>query len=284
MQKIAAIEDLANYATPGNFNPRASDVVEAVLGDTGKTDQSSPSAPPTSINCATIPASVLAIRSVSDPTLSSNGSHGAAHRINRTIPALHEGMIKIPRVVVTGAAGYLRPHVVTALLDGEARSGRGGEPGKGRARPSRGGRRGRSARTRFRSRCSGARSHAVVHLAWKEQLGRNSSRHMSQLSVHFTLLTSSPSAASRIVARPCGRLLVEVAMETGGDTDRAAFGTGIAKEALRRCASSLAIPSTTSLAYTHAHSTATTDAASPSSASCSTPPTTAAPNSPSRPG
>ena len=95
------------------------------------------------------------------------------------------------RIVVTGAAGYLGPHVVIALLDRGHDVVAAVRPGKGR-RPGSScrSRRGRPPRRRLRPAALwGPTPHAVVHLAWQDGFRHNSSAHMSQLSAHFDLLT-----------------------------------------------------------------------------------------------
>ncbi len=94
------------------------------------------------------------------------------------------------RVVGTGAAGYLGPHVVTALLDR-------GHDVVAAVRPGSGGRLDPRASVvqadilapDFDASAWGALPDAVVHLAWKDGFRHNSSVHMSQLSAHFDLLT-----------------------------------------------------------------------------------------------
>jgi dTDP-6-deoxy-L-talose 4-dehydrogenase (NAD+) len=159
------------------------------------------------------------------------------------------------RVVVTGAAGYLGPHVVTALLD-----------------------RGHDVVAAIRSRGSveldpraeiveadilahdfdpavwGEVPHAIVHLAWKDGFRHNSPAHMTQLSAHFTLLTRlAERGVARIVALGT---MHEVGYWEGAidaDTPTAPLSQyGIAKEALRRSLP-LALPESTSLAWARAY-------------------------------
>ena len=159
------------------------------------------------------------------------------------------------RVVVTGAAGYLGPHVVTALLDRGHDVVAAVRPGKGE---------GLDPRAEvieadllapdFDPSAWGALPHAVVHLAWKDGFRHNSPAHMSQLSAHFTLLTGlAERGVSRIVALGT---MHEVGYWEGAieaSTPTAPLSQyGIAKEALRRSLP-LAIPDTTSLAWARAY-------------------------------
>jgi nucleoside-diphosphate-sugar epimerase len=159
------------------------------------------------------------------------------------------------RVVVTGAAGYLGPHVVSALLDR-------GHDVVATVRPG--------SLVRLDPRAEvveadllapgfdpavwGALPHAVVHLAWKDGFRHNSPAHMSQLSAHFDLLTGlAELGVARIVALGT---MHEVGYWEGAieaATPTAPLSQyGIAKEALRRSLA-LAIPSTTSLAWARAY-------------------------------
>ncbi len=159
------------------------------------------------------------------------------------------------RVVVTGAAGYLGHHVVSALLD------RGHEV-VAAVRPGRAD--GLDARAEVREAdilapdfdpaVWGDLPDAVVHLAWKDGFRHNSPAHMSQLSAHFTLLTSlAGRGVARIVALGT---MHEVGYWEGAidaETPTAPLSQyGIAKEALRRSLA-LAVPETTSLAWARAY-------------------------------
>lgn len=159
------------------------------------------------------------------------------------------------RVVVTGAAGYLGPHVVTALLDRGHDVVAAVRPGKGA---------GLDPRAEvvqadilaadFDPSVWGPVPDAVVHLAWKDGFRHNSAAHMSQLSAHFDLLTGlAERGVPRIVALGT---MHEVGYWEGAiqaDTPTTPLSQyGIAKEALRRSLA-LAIPDTTSLAWARAY-------------------------------
>jgi len=159
------------------------------------------------------------------------------------------------RVVVTGAAGYLGPHVVTALLDRGHDVVAAVRPGSGR---------GLDPRAEvveadilapdFDAARFGELPHAVIHLAWKDGFRHNSSDHMSQLSAHFDLLTGlAERGVARIVALGT---MHEVGYWEGAieaATPTAPLSQyGIAKEALRRSLQ-LAVPSSTSLAWARAY-------------------------------
>lgn len=158
------------------------------------------------------------------------------------------------RVVVTGAGGYLGPHVVKAVLE------RGHEV-LAVVRP------GSSARTdpravrveadilspEFDMGAWGSAA-AIVHLAWEDGFTHNSSAHMGQLSAHYRLLTAAAAAG-------CSRIVALGTMHEVGYWEGAIDATtptaplsqyGIAKDALRR-ALPLALPSSTSLAWARAY-------------------------------
>jgi len=159
------------------------------------------------------------------------------------------------RIVVTGAAGYLGPHVVIGLLDR-------GHDVVASVRPGKGG--GLDPRAEvveadllasdFDAGIWGPTPHAVVHLAWQDGFRHNSTAHMSQLSAHFDLLRSlAERGVRRIVALGT---MHEVGYWEGAieaETPTAPLSQyGIAKEALRRSLP-LAIPPTTSLAWARAY-------------------------------
>jgi len=159
------------------------------------------------------------------------------------------------RVVVTGAGGYIGPHVVTGLLD------RGHEVV---ATVRRRGAAELDPRAQiveadiladdFDPTTWGPVPDAVVHLAWKDGFRHNSPAHMSQLSSHFQLLTTlAQNGVARIVALGT---MHEVGYWEGAieaDTPTSPLSQyGIAKDALRR-ALPLALPATTSLAWVRAY-------------------------------
>ncbi|MDQ1204243.1 NAD(P)-dependent oxidoreductase [Microbacterium sp. SORGH_AS_0862] len=159
-----------------------------------------------------------------------------------------------PRTIVTGAGGYLGPHVVSALAD------RGHEvvavvrPGSTTLLDARA--------TRFEADIlapefdipSWGRSDAVVHLAWKDGFTHNSRAHMEQLSAHYRLLSSLADAdVARIVALGT---MHEIGYWEGAieaDTPTAPKSLyGIAKDALRR-ALEVDVAPRTSLAWARAY-------------------------------
>jgi nucleoside-diphosphate-sugar epimerase len=140
-------------------------------------------------------------------------------------------------IVVTGAGGYVGPHVVTAALD------RGHDvlavlrPGAHAPIDPR-------ARTihadiladDFDAGVFGALPSAIVHLAWKDGFAHNSLAHMEQLSAHFRFLTNlSAKGIRRIVALGT---MHEVGYWEGAITSTTPTNPlsqyGIAKDALRR--------------------------------------------------
>lgn len=158
------------------------------------------------------------------------------------------------RYVVTGAGGYLGPHVVTALIE------RGHEV-LAVVRP------GSSSSTHpdavrveadilspeFDVRVWGSPD-GIVHLAWQDGFTHNSPAHIGQLSAHYRLLTA-------VAEMGCPRIVALGTMHEVGYWEGAIDATtptdplsqyGIAKEALRR-ALPLALPSTTSTAWARAY-------------------------------
>lgn len=158
------------------------------------------------------------------------------------------------RFVVTGAGGYLGPHVVAALAD------RGHEvvavvrPGSTASTDP------RAVRLEadildpdFDVRAWGA-PHAIIHLAWQDGFKHNSPAHLTQLSAHYQLLTAAAQAG-------CARIVAIGTMHEVGYWEGAITADtptnplsqyGIAKDALRR-ALSLALPEQTSLAWARAY-------------------------------
>lgn len=159
------------------------------------------------------------------------------------------------RVVVTGAAGYLGPHVVRALLDRGHDVVAAVRPGRGESLDP------RAVVVEadilapdFDPTVWGDLPDAVVHLAWKDGFRHNSAAHMSQLSAHFDLLTGlAERGVPRIVALGTMHEVGywEGAIEAGTPTAPLSQ-YGIAKDALRR-ALPLAVPETTSLAWARAY-------------------------------
>lgn len=158
------------------------------------------------------------------------------------------------RVVVTGAGGYLGPHVVAALAD------RGHEvvavvrPGSQAATDPRATRLEADVLAPDFDVKSWGDAPRLVHLAWKDGFVHNSPAHMSQLSAHYRLLTAAAAAGTpRIVALGTMHEIGywEGAITADTPTDPKSQ-YGIAKDALRR-AVSLALPDTTSIAWARAY-------------------------------
>ncbi|MFG6492279.1 NAD-dependent epimerase/dehydratase family protein [Microbacterium sp. P03] len=157
-------------------------------------------------------------------------------------------------VVVTGAGGYLGPHVVKALID------RGHDvlavvrPGSSAATDP------RAARVEIDflspdfDESTWGSAEAIVHLAWQDGFVHNSPAHLGQLSAHYRFLTAAAAAG-------CPRIVALGTMHEVGYWEGAIDATtptspsssyGIAKDALRR-ALPLAVPSATSLAWARAY-------------------------------
>lgn len=158
------------------------------------------------------------------------------------------------RVVVTGAGGYLGPHVVTALAD------RGHDvvavvrPGSASVLDSRVAVQEADILDPEFDTDTWADASALVHLAWKDGFQHNSAAHMTQLSAHYGLLTSAAAAGiPRILALGT---MHEVGYWEGAITSETPTNPssqyGIAKNALRQ-ALELAIAPTTSLVWARAY-------------------------------
>lgn len=158
------------------------------------------------------------------------------------------------RVVVTGAGGYLGPHVVAALAD------RGHEvvavvrPGSQSETDPRAIRLEADILAPDFDVDSWGDARSLVHLAWKDGFVHNSPAHMGQLSAHYRLLTEAAAAGvTRIVALGT---MHEVGYWEGAITAETPTNPkslyGIAKDALRR-ALPLALPDTVSLAWARAY-------------------------------
>ncbi|ACV80477.1 NAD-dependent epimerase/dehydratase family protein [Nakamurella multipartita] len=158
-------------------------------------------------------------------------------------------------VVVTGAGGYLGPHVVSAVLDRGHAVTAVVRPGStirlddraevleadvlrdGIDIPSRG----------------SAGPVTVVHLAWRDGFHHNSPAHMAELSAHYQLLTELPNrGVARIIALGT---MHEVGYWEGAidaDTPTQPLSQyGVAKDALRRSLE-LALPDSVGLVWARA--------------------------------
>lgn len=145
-------------------------------------------------------------------------------------------------IVVTGAAGYVGRHVVTALLDQGARV-------VGLARPSRRREHDLDARAELvvadvldrefsLARAVPGSIDAVIHLAWQDGFAHNAPSHVENLSAHFRFLEN-------VVESGVPRLVVLGSMHEVGywegaidaDTPTNPLSLyGVAKDALRRAA------------------------------------------------
>lgn len=158
------------------------------------------------------------------------------------------------RFVVTGAGGYLGPHVVAALVDRghevlavvRPRSSAVTHPGAIRVEAD-------ILSPDFDPRTWDS-PEGVIHLAWQDGFTHNSPAHFAQLSAHYRLLTATAEMG-------CPRIVGLGTMHEVGYWEGAIDATtptnplslyGAAKDALRR-ALPLAIPSTTSLAWARAY-------------------------------
>lgn len=153
-------------------------------------------------------------------------------------------------VIVTGAGGYVGPHVVTALLDAGKAVTAVLRPGSTAPLDPR-------ARIEYAdildpsfdiTRWEGAAG--LVHLAWKDGFAHNSPAHMGQVSAHFRLLTAAAGlGVERIVALGTMHEVGywEGAIDEATPTDPLSQ-YGIAKDALRRSLP-IALADTTSLAW-----------------------------------
>ena len=142
-----------------------------------------------------------------------------------------------PTVVVTGAAGYIGRHVVTALLER-------GFAVRAVVRPGRGG--GVDARATlveadlFASETDldavlGDSTQALIHLAWQDGFKHNARSHMHNVSRHFDFVTGASSRIPRVAVLGT---LHEVGYWEGAITAETPTNPrsqyGIAKDALRR--------------------------------------------------
>lgn len=164
-------------------------------------------------------------------------------------------MTESSRVLVTGAGGYLGPHVVRALIDAGHTVTAAVRPGSGAATDP-GARRLEAdvLDEAFDVAADADHPTAIVHLAWQDGFVHSSPAHMGQLSAHYRLLTGAAAAGvDRIVALGT---MHEVGYWEGAitaDTPTNPLNQyGIAKDALRR-ALPLALPPTTSLAWARAY-------------------------------
>lgn len=157
-----------------------------------------------------------------------------------------------PSVLVTGAAGYVGRHVVTALIERGFEAVAVVRPGSaGPVDP-----RARIVELDVLSPDVVAadlideRTAAVVHLAWQDGFTHNAASHMLRLSDHFRLLTGFAAAGVPRLA-VLGTMheigYWEGAIDAGTPTNPRSL-YGVAKDALRRSLA-LAVPETTELAW-----------------------------------
>lgn len=152
-------------------------------------------------------------------------------------------------ILVTGAGGYLGPHVVSALLDRGHRVTAVLRPGSSVALDQ------RAQVLRADVLAEGFSAEVgplegVIHLAWQDGFAHNSPSHMLNLSAHFRLITELAAAGvPRVVALGT---MHEVGYWEGAITATTPTSPmsqyGIAKDALRRSLLQ-ALPSVTSFTW-----------------------------------